>query len=78
MTLRIHIRAKAACARHPRYNPARDGEAGIKGGCVHCKELFDLHTDALRLERLLRLFASREELAGQARQHIKQILEKEN
>lgn len=32
----------AKCQRHPRYNPEKDGRAGIKGGCSTCYSLYDL------------------------------------
>jgi hypothetical protein len=40
--LKITERVKAKCERHPRYNPERDGRAGIKGGCSTCYSLFSL------------------------------------
>ncbi len=40
--LKVAERVKAKCTRHPRYNPERDGRAGIKGGCSTCYSLFSL------------------------------------
>ena len=31
--LKLTERVKAKCCRHPRYNPEKDGRAGIRGGC---------------------------------------------
>lgn len=28
-----------ACRKHPRFNPAREGEGGIKAGCFFCYAL---------------------------------------
>lgn len=39
--LRISIRAKVKCRKHPKFDPAH-GEASIKGGCPACRELLDL------------------------------------
>ena len=36
------VRFRAKCARHPRYNPALDGEAAIRGACPKCHILFDI------------------------------------
>jgi hypothetical protein len=36
------VRFRARCARHPRYNPAIDGEAAIRGGCPKCHLLLDI------------------------------------
>ena len=40
--LKISIRAKAKCRKHPKFDPASHGEANIKGGCRTCHELLDL------------------------------------
>lgn len=37
--LRIRAKWEAKCPRHPRYNPEKDGEGGIKGGCMSCRLL---------------------------------------
>ena len=34
--LKLTERVKAKCSRHPRYNPEKDGRAGIRGGCSTC------------------------------------------
>ena len=48
--LKIAERVKAKCERHPRYNPERDGRAGIKGGCSTCFSLCDLYQARLALD----------------------------
>jgi hypothetical protein len=44
------------CARHKRYNPAIDGQGGIKGGCPRCSLLFDIWVTSLKLNQLIRKF----------------------
>ena len=44
------------CSRHARYNPEKDGRAGIKGGCSGCFALFDLYQSRLALEAAVHKF----------------------
>jgi hypothetical protein len=44
------------CARHKGYNPAVDGQGGIKGGCVRCGLLFEIWETSLKLNQLIRRF----------------------
>jgi hypothetical protein len=37
--LTVRERVTAKCVRHPRYNPEKEGRAGIKGGCSTCWNL---------------------------------------
>ncbi len=46
----VRERVQGKCARHPRYNPEKDGRAGIKGGCSACYSLLDLHNARLKLD----------------------------
>ena len=48
--LKLTERVKAKCSRHPRYNPEKDGRAGIRGGCSTCFSLYDLHQARLALD----------------------------
>ena len=48
------IRFRAKCARHPRYNPALDGLAGIKGGCPKCHLLLEIFESHRKLVSLMR------------------------
>lgn len=52
----IKERITAKCARHPRFNPEKEGRNGIKGGCGTCWTLFDLHQARLRLDAAIREF----------------------
>jgi hypothetical protein len=48
--LKLTERIKSKCSRHPRYNPEKDGRAGIRGGCSTCFSLYDLHQTRLTLD----------------------------
>jgi|GEM_PF-836941 len=60
-TYKQTIRARVAgkCDRHPRYNPEKDGRAGIKEGCSTCFSLYDLHQSRLKLDAALHDFIRR-------------------
>ena len=49
----------AKCERHPRYNPEKDGRAGIKGGCSTCFSLHDLLESRKNLDAAVREFIRR-------------------
>ena len=57
--LKLTERVKAKCSRHPRYNPEKDGRAGIRGGCSTCFSLYDLHQARLALDAAQREFVRR-------------------
>lgn len=57
--LKLTERVKAKCSRHPRYNPEKDGRAGIRGGCSTCFSLYDLHQARLALDVAQREFVRR-------------------
>lgn len=57
--LKLKLRFEAKCKRHPMYDPAKGGMAGVKGGCMCCTELFVVHT--LRND-FLELLGKREEV----------------
>ena len=48
--LKLSERVKAKCSHHPRYNPEKDGRAGIRGGCSTCFSLYDLHQARVALD----------------------------
>ncbi len=51
------VRFRAKCPRHPRYNPAIDGEGAIKGGCPKCQlllEIFYAHRQMVALMRQMK------------------------
>jgi hypothetical protein len=57
--LKITERVKAKCSRHPRYNPEKDGRAGIRGACSGCFSLYDLHQARIALDAAQREFIRR-------------------
>ncbi len=50
------LRWKGRCSRHPRYNPAYDGESGVVGACPRCLNLLDIYEQHSRLVRMMRDF----------------------
>ena len=57
--MRLKIRSRkfeGRCARHKRYNPAVDGQGGIKAGCVRCNLIFEIWETSLKLNQLIRKF----------------------
>jgi hypothetical protein len=57
--LKINERVKGKCSRHPRYNPDKDGRAGIRGGCSFCFSLYDLYQARMALDAAQREFLRR-------------------
>lgn len=49
--MRIKIRFQAACPRHRRYDPSRDGPGAIKGCCPACEQLWRIELARRQLER---------------------------
>lgn len=44
LTLKMTFKGK--CEIHPGYDPAREGEGGIKGGCRRCHQLLGVWKSA--------------------------------
>lgn len=42
------LTVKLVCPRHRRYDPRRDGEAGIRGGCRGCLKLLEAWRAVMR------------------------------
>lgn len=57
--LKITERVKGKCKRHPRYNPEKDGRAGIRGACSCCFSLYDLYQARIALDAAQREFIRR-------------------
>ena len=57
--LKITERVKGKCERHPRYNPEKDGRAGIRGACSCCFSLCDLYQARVTLDAAQREFIRR-------------------
>jgi hypothetical protein len=45
------LTVKYVCDDHKRYDPSRDGQGGIKGGCARCKEIYELYVALYNLTR---------------------------
>jgi hypothetical protein len=41
------LKIKLSCPNHTRYDPAKDGEAGIRGACRFCQALFQLYRQSV-------------------------------
>ena len=63
MLKRGTLRWKGRCSRHPRYDPATDGEGGVRGGCTRCLGLLDIHLQHTKLVALMRNFGPMRERA---------------
>lgn len=57
--LKVTDRVKGKCSRHPRYNPEKDGRAGIRGACSCCFSLYDLYQARVALDAAQREFIRR-------------------
>jgi hypothetical protein len=57
--LKVTERVKGKCSRHPRYNPEKDGRAGIRGACSCCFSLYDLYQARVALDAAQREFIRR-------------------
>ena len=40
------MKLRLTCPHHKRFDPAKDAENGIKGGCIWCQRLWALHKAA--------------------------------
>lgn len=45
------IQIKAQCPRHPLYDPAKGGQAAIRGACGQCEEIYRTFQMVLALRR---------------------------
>ena len=69
--LKITERVKGKCSRHPRYNPEKDGRAGIRGACSCCFSLYDLFQARIALDAAQREFLRR--AAPWSRTHLRRL-----
>jgi len=56
VAFRLVYRIRGRCSRHPAYNPAKDEQAGIKGGCQECFGLFQAYRACLTLREAIGVF----------------------
>jgi hypothetical protein len=55
-TVRMKLRPKGRCAKHPRYNPEQ-GEGLIRGGCSQCLALYQIIAARDRANAALKVLA---------------------
>ena len=55
----VKERVRARCSRHPKYNPEKDGKAGLQDRCATCYALLELHEARLMLDDAIRHFERR-------------------
>jgi hypothetical protein len=53
VAFRVVYRIKGRCSRHPAYNPVRDEQGGIKGGCEECYALFHAYRSYITLREAI-------------------------
>jgi len=56
MAFRVVYRIKGRCSRHPAYNPVKDEQRGIKGGCEECHALFHAYRAYLAFREAIEEF----------------------
>ncbi len=50
--MNLKFRLKLKCAKHPRYDPQKQGEGGIKAGCPECQRMLAIAKIAAEMVRL--------------------------
>jgi hypothetical protein len=53
VAFRVVYRIRGRCPRHPAYNPVKDEQGGIKGGCEECYALFHAYRSYLALREAI-------------------------
>ena len=56
MALRVVYRINGRCSRHPAYNPVKDEQEGIKGGCKECYALLIAYRAYLAFREAIKEF----------------------
>jgi hypothetical protein len=56
MAFRVVYRIKGRCSRHPAYNPVKDEQGGIKGGCEECQGLLNAYRAYLAFREAIEEF----------------------
>jgi hypothetical protein len=56
MAFRVVYRIKGRCSRHPAYNPVKDEQGGIKGGCSECEALLNAYRAYLAFSEAIEEF----------------------
>ena len=56
MAFRVVYRIRGRCSRHPAYNPVKDEQVDIKGGCNECEALLDAYRAYLAFREAIEEF----------------------
>jgi hypothetical protein len=56
MAFRVVYRINGRCSRHPAYNPVKDEQEGIKGGCKECYALLIAYRAYLAFREAIKEF----------------------
>jgi hypothetical protein len=56
VAFRLVCRIRGRCSRHPAYSPAKDAQAGIKGGCEQCYALLQAYRACITLREAIGAF----------------------
>jgi len=51
---RINGRIKMKCNKHLLYNPEKTGQAGIRGGCLKCEEIYRVYQNFVNVQAALK------------------------
>lgn len=49
-TVKVHVR----CPKHRLYNPEKQGEGAIKGGCTECNTVLQIQRRVLEIRQLVK------------------------
>lgn len=58
----IKYKIEFKCLKHPKYNPLKDGQNGIKGGCTQCSMIFEAYWRIRKIEEDLKRNLNKDEL----------------
>jgi hypothetical protein len=50
------VRWRGKCSRHPSFDPYADGPGAVKGGCVKCQALVEIHQCHQKMMGLMKGF----------------------
>ena len=56
MAVKLQFKSvRLTCPKHIRYNPSKEGQGGIKGGCPCCTFIYSAFDSLMKLDRTSRL-----------------------
>jgi hypothetical protein len=62
VAFRVVYRIRGRCSRHPAYNPVKDEQGGIKGGCEECHALLRAYRAYLAFREAIEEFETTAQL----------------